>query len=259
MIENSKDCFNCGSVHKSKPFCIYDNGYHCFSCGVSKRGDRSFSQKQELVNKTKTEILGEEQRDYSKFSLLTKAWLSKYYITAEHVQNNNMFEINELGKIWLVMPNVNYEGEIVFYQKRLMNERGFVSSGPKQQAFNQYHFINESGPHSCVIVEDFISYCRVGTLVDCVCLFGTSMNNEEAKYITRYYDNIYVWLDNDHDRENNPGQKAAKKICKTLEYTLYLNSIDRGFSARKIHIENIATDMDPKCYSDTEIKQILGR
>ena len=254
MLGNSKDCPKCGALHKSKPFCTYADGFHCFSCGYTKRGDRSFSDSGHKPEIQLPELSGEVVQNFHEFSLMSKAWLMKFHINEKHVKNNSIIEVHEHNKVWLVMPNIDTDGNIIFYQRRLMGERGFVSSGPKKQVYKQ-NFDNVS----IILVEDFISYCRVGELFNCVCLFGTSLSNDEASYITRYYDDIYVWLDNDHERENNPGQKAAKKICKSLEYTLRLNNVNRGFTVRNSRIANIVTKNDPKYYTDTEIKQIIAQ
>ncbi len=252
IIENSRECPSCGSNHKSKPFCVYEDGYHCFSCGVTKHSDRWLSATPTKLSATAPNLEIENcVSNFDNFSLESKAWLNKYYMTKKLVDDNTILELHENGSTWLVFPVIEYNN-IVFYQKRRMRQRGFFSSGPKKIAYKQH-----GGFETLIIVEDFISYCRVGAFFDCVCLHGTSLT-KDANYIVHSYNNIYTWLDNDHSKQSNSGQLAANKICKNLEYHLYLKSVKWGFTILNSEIKNICTEHDPKCYSDTEIKQILG-
>lgn len=252
-LGNQKECENCGAAHKGKPFCWYVDGYHCFSCGITHRGDRSFivNPSYTTVKPDLSAISGEVIKNFSDFSLVSREWLTQYYITEKHVSNNSLFEIRENDQNWLLYPNIDETGAVVFYQKRRMGERGFISSGEKRPLYKRI------GSDTVVIVEDFISYCRVGEFFDCVCLYGTQLATADAECLVEQYSNIVVWLDNDHIKEVNSGQIAAKRICNSLKYTLNCYNRNYGFSPRHVEVKLKVTNCDPKFYSDSEINNII--
>lgn len=250
ILSNSRDCPNCGSDHKSKPFCIYADGYHCFSCGQGRRGDRLFSVESTKVSPTLPEI-----KDYksslNSFTIQSQKWLSGFYVTENMVRKHSIFEVVESGKIWLVFPKVE-NGEIKFYQKRCINERSFLSYGDKKS------LLSSEGHRSVVIVEDFISYIRLASFCDVVCLMGTYLSIEECNHIVDTYTKIFVWLDNDVTKTINSGQVAARKIMDNLRYSKHYKQSKKLFTILDSRILNICTKKDPKCYSDSELRSIIN-
>lgn len=242
-ITSSKSCPNCGDNHRGKPFAIYEDGYHCFSCGSHKRAIRNFRTVEKL---TSTLELPELEYNPERFSVALQKWLLRFHLTYEQVAK---FRISEADGPSVVLPVVT-NNEIVRYTRRWLGERRFYAQGDTEAMF----IVSPSeGSSTVVLVEDYISCIRVGETVDCLCLFGTSLRDSWAKCILSRYDTIVIWLDNDHERVNNPGQTAAKKIKKKLENMIYWKY---GLSKKSVH--NILTDDDPKYYTTSQIKEILN-
>lgn len=247
-ISSSRNCEKCGDNHKGKPFCIYADGFHCFSCGYTKISDRSFS-----VREPRTEVkipqLGELKSRMDEFSITNQLWLNKYYITKENVRNFNIKEAPDGALVFCSVRN----GEVVHYQLRYNTiPRQIKSYGPKTPS------VSSVGSRSVAIVEDYLSHIRVGEFIDTACLWGTKASYEFLDTLMNYR-KIIVWLDNDHTKETNSGQIAAKKICKMLDSILRLKKQKYGFGGISLpEVSILTTDNDPKAYSPSEIQTILG-
>ena len=110
--------------------------------------------------------------------------------------------------------------------------------------------------NTVVLVEDYLSAIRVGQHYDTYCLWGTKCSYEFLKELFDSYETVLVWLDNDETKEINSGQEASKKICKMVNSILSYKNRKRLVPLWQV--VNVVTDMDPKCYSDSEIKNILA-
>lgn len=243
-ISTSKHCPSCGSDHKGKPFAVYEDGYHCFSCGKSKRSIRNFTTK--ALKCSEGVELPELTRNPSLFSLNTLKWLRSYHMTDDLIYK---YCIAEAVDNSLIMPVIK-DRSVVMYQRRWFGEvRRIMTYGNKQP------FIASSvdGSKTIAIVEDFISAIRVGETVDCYCMFGTAVPYDRLVEIIKTYDTIIIWADGDL-----PGQLAAHGLVKTIEKLIKVENRRRAFACNfnKIVI-NVLTDLDPKCYTNTEIKTIL--
>ena len=247
FLSSHASCPSCGGGHRGRPFCIYPNGYHCFSCGYSKNADRSFSYQD-----TRPSIPEQPECEWepTRFSLENRQWLMKYYIEDELIRK---YRIGQTAQGALLFPYI-VGGIVVCYQTRLNGvTRRIQSFGAKAPAL----FLG--GNDTLVIVEDFLSAIRIAEHADSVCLWGTKAPFLSLQEWASQYAIILVWLDNDAAKETNSGQIAANKICKTLNSVLSFNNRKYGFGGRaKVIVKNIITDNDPKEFSPSEIKQIIG-
>ena len=243
-ITNSKDCPRCGGGHKSRPFCLYGNGWHCFSCGYSKSADRSYSVREQT---SKIPDWPEACSRLAEFSVVAQLWLAEYSITEELVQQYNIFYTQDNSLIFAVFD----KEKVIFYQKRSMIERFITTYGQKIP----YILNNLVTKEVLVIVEDYISAIRVNQAgYNVVCLWGTKVAYNDLHQWFKEYTNILVWLDNDHLKQTNSGQEAAKKIVTMGESILI-----KGYGFSGIHkcIYNVCTLQDPKLYSNTVVKTIV--
>lgn len=250
-ISNSSVCPSCGGGHKSKPFCVYENGHHCFSCGFTKTFDRGFSVVTNSNNTTTIKSLVElpsMSRVLTEFSLEAQEWLVKYNITQDVL---NEYGIGYTDDNCLVFLN-KQKNEIVGYQKRNMLKRFITTEGPKLPML-----LAENISDSIILVEDYISAVRLTKHTNVLCLWGTKITYEKLLEVFIDYDNVLVWLDNDEEKEINSGQEAAKKIINIGEYIINTLSQRRGFSLNTKRVLNVITTEDPKFYTDTEIRQII--
>ena len=246
-LTNSADCPSCGDQHKGKPYCTYENGVHCFSCGYTKSYDRTFSISESKI----PAILAEPnaKSNPAEFSLENLAWLNKYYISNDDIRKHHILEAENGALIFCTIQ----DNKIVHYQTRLNKPtRIILSHGTKIPAKSSIE------SDIVVLVEDFISYIRLSEICDVICLWGTKTSYEVLNSLLNYA-NILVWLDNDYSKQTNSGQENAKIICKNLSNILQFKLKKFGFGDIQLpKVTNIVTSSDPKCYSPSELRQILG-
>ncbi len=246
-LSSDKACPSCGDNHKGKPFCTYENGVHCFSCGYTIKYDRSFAARENRP--VEIPEIPDACFNPSKFSVNNLIWLNKYFITINDIYKYNIAESSDGALIFSNMENQ----QVTHYQLRYNTVPRVIRSHGKK-----IPSISSVGALTIVLVEDYISHIRVGRSFDTACLWGTKISYDWLETIL-HYENIVIWLDNDKDKEINSGQEAAKKICKMLNRVIQLKQGKFGFGGirvPKVHIK--ITDNDPKCYSDSEIEEILG-
>lgn len=247
-LTNSKDCPQCGNAHKSKPFCVFDNGSHCFSCGYSSFIDNSFS----IIKRKQSDLQKPFSITKPSIPLLKK--LLEYNITEEKAKEYGiLFGENDS----VIYPITNIAGEYKGYQERqlLSQDRRIVTNG---ETACSYYSPSPSHNSAVVIVEDFLSAKRVAEQHDVVCLWGTSIKTDVVPELLYFFNTFYIWLDNDKDKKENSGQKAAQKIIDKFKKEAELFNIKYGFTAVKKEFINIVTEKDPKYYTNSEISKILG-
>lgn len=244
-IANFAECPRCSGGHKSRPYCLYENGWHCFSCGYNKAADRGFSFHDRRPSFPEWP---DAIATYTKFSLEAQMWLAKCGVTEELVYK---YRIHYTDDGCVLFPHFDENNVLVCYQKRKVSERHITTYGVKTP------YLLKSGEDGevLVIVEDFLSaikVCEAG--YDTLCLWGTKLAYEEIKAKFKYYDTILVWLDNDKEKPTNSGQEAAKKIL-AMGRSILNNKY--GFSSKHKNVVNIVTDTDPKWYNPNEIESYV--
>jgi len=244
-LRNSRNCENCGSNHKSKPVCFYENGWHCFSCGASKIYDRSYTPK-ERYNSVQVPEWPLAKRDFNEFTLENQLRLTKFGLSPQVCQKYCLMETEENG---LILPNIK-EGKLISYQVRWYEPRRIQTFGEKSPVYTE--------PRGDVVIlcEDFFSYMRIDELYNGICLFGTKASHEILSYVVNTYTNIIIWLDDDHMKEKNSGQIAAKIIMDKLRIMVYTKQTKRGFTISNLRIGNVVAK-EPKELVDQEIKTII--
>lgn len=260
LISKSHDCPFCGSGHSNPCFAIYDDGFHCFSCGETERKHREFRIYKS--NKLTSGLFVPEYESNPKnFSPSILSWLYKYYIFEDSIYEHNIkyvaydkFKTHsglEFEGESLILP-VCVSNEIVAYQRRFFPKKQVLSIGYKKDVICLMQ--RSSRTDEIVLVEDYISAIRVSKFSDCISLNGTTISRDSLNYISRLYSKIRVWLDSDE-----PGQKAAKNINNQLVIIKNAAEKRNPFSFTKTEIINTVTEEDPKCYTDTQINETLNR
>lgn len=244
-IANSRSCPNCGSDHKSKPWCEYENGWHCFSCGASKIYDHGYTIKQK-ADKIDIPDWPDAKSIMDEFTIDNQIRLLGYGIDSKLVRKYQIMETDDGG---LILPNVK-DGVLISYQIRWYNPRRIQTFGEKTPAHT------DKIGNTAILCEDFISYIRINELYNGVCLFGTKASHEILQYVVDNYINIFIWLDDDSEKEVNSGQLAAKKIKTNLEWMLRNKQRRLGYTILDTRIKNIV-NKEPKELVDAEIKAII--
>lgn len=243
-ISSSRDCPKCGSEHKGKPFAVYEDGYHCFSCGATKRAERNYNLITMKNNQCDMQIPSLITNP-SNFSISLLKWLRTFHVTDDLILKYGLAETTDNS---LFMPVIE-DNTIHMYQRRWFDPRRIMTYGTKQP----FTVVNDEASKTIVITEDFISAIRVGAVKNTCCMFGTSIPHEYMVKIVKQYDIIFIWADGD-----KAGQAAASKLSSKFNYLIKLEKRYRSFSTNfEKYVRNILTDQDPKCYTNSEISKIL--
>lgn len=248
--------------HENLAYVVYNNGSWCYSCnkGVFKDNEfYSYKSTPSFLSINKSCNLPTNYSNIKEFSLELKAWLYRYYIFDDLIYKYSIrycpytYFTTAKGQVFegesLIFP-VIIDNEIVAYQQRFFPNKIFFSKNTKKHIFECGNY----NTNTVVLVEDFISAIRVGEINNCIWLEGVGLTQEKISYIMKNYSNIYIWLDGDE-----PGQENAIKIFKKLNKLIQEDTNWYAFRRNTIRkIKNIKTDLDPKEYSNLEIRNILS-
>lgn len=240
-------CPHCDGGHKSPCYAEYVDGYKCFSCGVAKSYN---SYRMAVMGRTRPTIkpglkLPKATNKVPEWPIAILQWLYKYYVFDDVIRKYNIGYVEETNSL---LYTVVEDNKVVFGQTR-----GFPDKKIRTIGVTKLYKVNNNSK-TVVIVEDFISAIRIGEVgVDAICLFGTSINDNEIKSILEDYENIIIWLD---------GDLAGVKGRKTLEKKLNkeISRLKLKFPLRyrqEWSIVSVSSEKDPKCYSNKEIGEYL--
>ena len=246
-ITNSATCPKCGGGHKSKPFCIYENGWWCFACGYVKASDRAFSIYPKMSSKLNN--YPEITLNINEYSLDALTYLTQYNITTDDIYKHKIGFRKAFNS--LVFP-ITYDNKVVGWQERSLNKRFITGEGTKIPSLFKEH-----DNKTVVLVEDYLSAIRVSKQYNTVCLWGVKISHEYLSQLFRKFDVIITWLDNDKEKDINSGQVAASVIKDQAKYCIMQHQRKRSFSVNCKEIVNVLTNDDPKYYTDTEIREII--
>ena len=242
-------CPQCGG----RGYTTYDDGgYHCFSCGVHSSGS-GFVGLAARINKPKETIqqdachplprdaeplIGAHGKVSCGMQGKAQLWVQMYGITqAEIDQHHVLWSTQEQ---LLIFPVYDSGGSLLMWQGRYFGNYHkhpkYLTRGKKETVL---HVIQPDKPAPFVVLtEDLISAIKVGRQYPAIPLWGSSLSKEVVQRIATQYERAYLWLDYD---KRDYAIKASFEHCMRL------------------HITPIITQLDPKCYSDDEIKTIMQR
>jgi hypothetical protein len=236
-LSNHAECPSCGGGHKSKPFCLYENGWHCFACGYTKSSDRSFTP---ALDKHKhIPDLPPHTNNISLFSLSALEWLRKFNISDDDIYQYKIYSCTDDDSL-LFVNNTGWQSRNI--QTREIKTGGFKSP-----------LLLEVDSDICIIVEDYISAINIHKAgYNVICLWGTKISYAELSRF-KQFKTFYTWLDNDKSKKTNSGQEAAAIIGATIKSLFYEEKTRYGFTLNNYKWGNIITDKDPKYYLKNEI------
>lgn len=233
-------CPKCGSRDNLG---VYDDGHSwCFGCGYHNRTTKSLKDVELFQEKEKY-----SHKDVNLPADLSNAisgealrWLRSYDLTNKEIAENAIgwSQREEM----LIFPYYDDYYHLLMWQGRYFPTRkpkSFTVGYPENHIIikgDRSKFDGDSRT-SVVIVEDPVSQIKVARQTDCCCLFGSHLSLHKSIGLSRYYDNLFLWLDND---------KIKEMVKFTNRYThLFKN------------VKMIISDKDPKCHTDDEIKKYL--
>lgn len=94
----------------------------------------------------------------------------------------------------------------------------------------------------CVVVEDMLSAVRVAEQYNSVCMFGTEMSDKCLEQIVNDYERAVIWTDYDNFTVRKKGAQIRRRLTSL------------GIDAKIL-----ASVVDPKHYSDSEIQGYVSR
>lgn len=225
-------CAKLGRDRHSDNLILYsDGGEHCFSCGYHKGRFKGRPKQPLEASETKEVSLPHDLTPNIPPKALS--WLSSYHITWQDIIKNNILWSESLKLLVFPLDNAwigRYFGTNVKHPK-------WYSVGKLQNIIHILGTVKPKG--TIVLVEDMVSAIRVSKQLPTLCLFSADISTWKLNLLKLYDNNLCWWLDKDKQKE------AAKQAIHA--------------SSLGINIRLVVTDLDPKCYSDNEIKNILDR
>ena len=238
MLIEMSHCPFCDSGHSSPCFARYTDGYKCFTCGAWKQADRGFIEVPVIKN---TMNMPEYESNPKRFRVATLQWLYQYYLTNETIKKYCVLEADDGSLMFPAIIN----GEIDFYVRRWLGTKRIRNVGNKPM-----HIMGKG--RTLVVVEDFISAIRIAEHTSTLCLFGTKCNKETINHMLTHYDRIILWLDGD-----KAGQDSAYQLQSYLRKAHYWIKKRRTFEEFNLNMSSIKSELDPKCYSASYIRNII--
>lgn len=228
------NCTECGSRDN---LAVYTDHVFCFGC---KHWESRKSLNPNLINEIhrKKKSTGVDPLPEDTTNSIPKeplAWLTGYGITAQEMQRHRM-GWSETKK-YLLFPIYDPTGNLLMWQGRYFGDNPehpkYITRGGK----DVLHIVGEHG--IMVLVEDLISAIKVGRQFRGLPVWGSSINLDLLVRLHSVSDTFLIWLD--HNMLTT-SQKAANRARQWFN---------------KVGV--IETPLDPKCYSNEEIKEIVGK
>lgn len=232
-------CPKCGSRDNLG---VYEDGHKwCFGCGYYIPSSTTIDD----VSNSLKEINDDDTSSFrlpSDFSsYLTpepRKWLAQYELSAEEMKKHSIGWSQ--SEQMLIFPYFGEDHDLLVWQGRYFPARKpkvFTRGWPDKHLLLN-HTVDGVFSDGVVVVEDSVSAIKVSRVMDCAPLLGANLSIHKVRMLSRYYDNLYLWLDND---------KIKEMMKFQARYTHFFKSV-------KI----IISDKDPKVYQTEEIKEFLN-
>lgn len=215
-------CPNCRSLGKDREgnnLARYSNGSaFCFSCRHTEWPDKYVPSRHREGGREKPKDLTQVLRREN------RDWLAQY-LTDE-----------EIGEHFTYSPSIDRH---IFQDGSYWEARSVIGKQPKTLSHGDKPFILFGSGDPIIVVEDVVSAIKVGRVCTAIPLFGNSLPPEWMVRIAKLRpQHVGIWLDS-----NMVGQ--SRKLVKKFNLLAPISG-------------TIETELDPKCYSTEQIKEILG-
>lgn len=218
-------CPSCGSRDNLSRWS--DGHAWCFGC---KRYEPPSIQARILEKVTSESKLRSVPEDTSK-TLGAKGliWLKKYGIMESELTNFRWSDSRQ-WLIYLIDDNV--------WQARNFGDKGtkYYTSGLIADVL---HILGKDIDKEIILVEDVVSAIKVGRHINTMPIFGSNIPLKQLIRLSKRFSDLGIWLDKDKAGESLKTARRASQL---------------GFNSTR----SIITDLDPKEYSNEEIKKYLG-
>lgn len=169
-------------------------------------------------------------------------WLSQYF--DEHNLPDCFWSNTYQRLCFPYYDQDDIEGELKGVWMRKIDGLGsdqgpkWMYSGEKNFSWLIHNKHKTRDPYTVVLCEDVVSALKISEICDVICLGGTHLKDTDKKALQQYR-HVLLFLDSDA-----AGVNAARKIQRTLDLTHPSRIIKPG--------------QDAKCYSEEELKRLIG-
>lgn len=245
-------CPNCGS---SDARAVYQGGSSwCFSCHSYKRGEINAELLRNQKSKKEVQSLPD---DLGKtYSPEVVAWAKTYSIEVPELLRRDVCYSER--QLWLYFIWRDGEEKTIAWQARNFSGQGpkYTSSGSLEEVYPIYQCLQfgenqlagtrtgsgsmdnqQQSSSVLVLVEDCMSAIKIARQSDAMPCLTSSLSPTKLNRLVRLYDTFVVWLDGNMFPN-------AQKMARQLQML--------GANARAVY-----TPLDPKCYDDGNIRNIL--
>lgn len=245
FVRNGK-CPICGS---RRGLGIYSDHEYCFVCDYHKsyvEGNKTVLLLGNNMNPNKeTEPMVTLPDDACNvFDNEGLEWLRKYEISDEEIVDNHICW-SEIRKS-IIFPFYNSSKELIMWQARSFRTspdpkikipKYYTRGYKKSDYLPIFYYEDSSMDDAIVLVEDILSAIKVRRVQDAMPLLGSYIDKELLTRLSKFYTSVVLWLDKD----------------KQDTYKKYISFAKILFDK----VSLVYTDLDPKEYSATIIKEFL--
>ena len=225
--ERCPKCSRNGADKSGNNLAVYsDTHKYCFACGYIDKGDIIERYKVKL----NTERVEKNVNFFNRSDFIDKEaiiYLKKYGLTDKEIYDNYFWDSS---------------GYFVFDGGSYQNARNFTGLGAKYITRgvirNNEPIMQNTQNDTIIIVEDAISAIKVSRVLPSVPIHNSIIPLELILRLSKRFKKLFVWLDKDKN----------------------FSALKQAGNARLLfdEVRTIWTDLDPKCYSETEIKKYLN-
>ena len=233
-------CPKCGSKDN---LAVYTDHEYCFGCHHILF--YNYHNRRILGTKDTTEQIVSLPNDIVPYiPAVAASWIKKYDLTLKELYDNKVVwsPFREL----LIFPYFDDQGHLWGWQGRYFGtdprHPKWTGRGNFKKRIKVYHQrpLTKERKEPILIVEDIISTIKLSRLYNTTCIYGSFIDLN--KYITIYNqykpNKFIIWLDKDKHKES-------------YQYMI-------SFQKLGIPCSVISTELDPKCYSTDNIKEIIN-
>ena len=236
--EQCPRCAAKGNDRGKNNLAIYSDGsMYCFSCHylVSASGIQKFKE----TDPEPTRQLALPHDASTDLPQEAQSFIARYGITKNDAKIHTLLWSQYYKR--LIFPYFGDDGLLGWQGRYLGEERGKAKWYSQGNLRELVHLVGNHRADTVVLVEDVISAIKISHcgMICAVPLFGSHVDVKKVLTLKQICGTIKVWCWLDLDK-----QVASAQYSKKLR--------DFGFDSR-----TIITDLDPKCYSDEEIHEIL--
>jgi len=219
--------------------------FYCFRCGKNEAIQKERKTITDLVNKLDRigqEVCNNLTLPPDSTKALTKeahVWLWKRGIGTALAMKYNLQWSESVGR--LIIPCMK-KGVLVGIIARDVSGKAKLKALNTEGRTDTWYYSKKAElaqtKNKIVLVEDCFSCMKVGEVIECVSLNGTSLDRAGIKKLIGYKE-VIVLLDPDR-----PGRVASIKIKKKLKDL--------------VNVRILCPDRDPKYLTEMEIRELIG-